>query len=218
MPTERELKFTVQDPDALTADALAAAFEGTDLHLEAAQTIRHADRYYDDPRLSLSRAGVALRRRIGGGRIVATLKTRGRIQGALHEREEIELPLEGRDWPGVIHDRVARITEPGALKGRYELETERTRFIVRATAGEDAGEESERRQLAEISIDRVEATRATGGRAVTFAELEIEDLGGGVETLDRVAERIRRVTDLRPSTETKLERARRLLLSDAPAG
>lgn len=207
MGTEREMKFTIDDDAAFAAEALAAAFSDTDLRLEPQPTVRHADRYYDDPRFSLSRAGVALRRRIGGGEIVATFKTRGQIRGAMHEREEIELPMTGRDWPSVIHDRVSQITDPAALKGRFELETDRRSYLIVADENPETG-------LAEISIDRVEATRPTGGRSVSFAELEIEDMGGGPDMLERIAERVARVGPLRPSGETKLERARRLLMTD----
>jgi inorganic triphosphatase YgiF len=208
--TEREMKFTIEDPAEFSAEALSAAFADTDLTLEPRPTVRHADRYYDDPRFSLSRAGVALRRRIGRGKIVATFKTRGQIRGAMHEREEIELPMTGREWPEVIHDRVSRITDPAALKGRFELETDRLSFMV--VGSENA--EGEPLELAEISIDRVEATRPTGGRSVSFAELEIEDFGGGPELLQRIAERIGRFAPLRPGVETKLERARRLLMTE----
>ena len=203
MPTELELKYTIDDPTALDEAVLEAALAGTDLRLEVHGTVRHADRYYDDPRLSLGRAGLALRRRIGGGRIVATLKSRGRVAGALHERSELELPMEGREWPGPIRDRLSRVTDLEALKGRWELATERRRFRISGAEGE----------LAELSIDRVEAGRPTGGRTVRFAEVEIEDRGGGAEALERIAARIRRKANLEPSAETKLERARRLLLA-----
>lgn len=202
MAVERELKFLVDDADALSADAIEAAFADGDLRVEPRGTLRHADRYYDDPRLSLSRSGVALRRRIGGGKIVATLKTRGQVTGALHLREEVELPMEGREWPERIRERVARHADVSALKGRFELETVRERFRVIGPEGE----------LAEISIDRVTATRPTGGRSVSFDEVEIEDVGGGETALERIAARLQAVTVLEPSAETKLERARRLLL------
>ena len=203
MPTERELKYTIRDPSALDDAVLQAAFAETELRIEALGTVRHADRYYDDPRLSLGRAGLAVRRRIGGGRIVATLKSQGRVTGALHERGELELPMEGREWPGPIRDRLARVADVQALKGRWELETERRRYRISGTEGE----------LAELSVDRVEASRPTGGRTVRFAEVEIEDRGGGAAALHRIAEQIGGRAMLEPTAETKLERARRLLLA-----
>lgn len=202
MPTERELKFSIDADRAPSDESVVGAFAGTDLRLEPRGKLAHTDRYYDDPRLGLSRAGVALRRRIGGGRIVATFKTRGRVVGGLHEREEIELPMEGRAWPDPILDRVSAITDVEALKGRFELETARRRFVVHGLDGE----------LAEVSIDRVEASRPTGGRTVGFAEIEIEDRGGGAQALERIAARLAEIVDLQPSDETKLEKARRLLL------
>lgn len=202
MTTELELKFSIDGDRAPTDETVAGAFEGTELRIEPRGRLAHADRYYDDPRLGLSRAGVALRRRIGGGRIVATLKTRGRVIGALHEREEVEFPMEGRAWPEPILDRVSAITDPEALKGRFELETERRRFVVHGPDG----------TLAEVSIDQVDASRPTGGRTVSFAEIEVEDRGGGPVALERIAARLADVVELRPSDETKLEKARRLLL------
>lgn len=202
MATERELKFLI-DPDALPGDeAVAGAFRARGIDVERVSDRRHTDRYYDDPRLSLARAGVALRRRIGGGRIVAALKTRGLVRGALHERDELESPMEGREWPNPILDRLVGLADPAALKGRWELETVRRRYVVRR------GD----RVLAEITFDVVEASRPTGGRTVRFAELEVEDRGGGEEALYEVAEALQAVLPLTPSAESKLERARRMLM------
>ncbi len=47
---------------------------------------------------------------------------------------------------------------------------------------------------------------------MTFAEVEVEDMGGGEAALERIATRLQIVAALEPSAETKLERARRLLL------
>lgn len=204
MATELELKFSL-DVDAIpTEPTLIDAFAGTEFRVEAKGIVSHADRYYDDPRLSLARAGVALRRRIGGGKIVATYKTRGQVVGSMHLRDEIELPMEGREWPDPIRDRVARFADVAALKGRFELETERHRFLV----------SEHEAVVAEVSVDHVEASRPTGGRTVQFAEVEIEDRGGGSATLQRIAERLGSIASLTPSDATKLERAQRMLVSD----
>lgn len=206
MSIERELKFLVQEGspvlheegvtrlrDALAAAGFATVDQGT---------VQIADRYYDDPRLSLSRAGLALRRRIGEGRIVATLKTRGETRGAMHVRDELELPMEGRDWPAPILERVSAAADPGGLKGRFELETVRRRVLVTRGSAD----------VALLAIDRVAATRPTGGRSVAFTEVEVEDLGGGDEALERVRRALESVVELEPSDLTKLERARSMLM------
>jgi triphosphatase len=49
--------------------------------------------YYDTPEFALRDQGVALRLRRAGSRWVQTLKTAGRVEAGLHQREELETPL-----------------------------------------------------------------------------------------------------------------------------
>src|SRR5690554_2476894 len=164
MPRELELKFTTDSP-LPSAEQLAEALSPLGLSLGEGRKDFIKDRYFDDPRASLSRAGLALRRRMHAGQMLATLKTRGSVAGAVHDREEIELALPERGWPQAIADRVSLVTDPSALKPYTVLDSERTVFPV-------LNGNSER--LADLSFDLVTAGFQQGATKVEFLEIEIE--------------------------------------------
>jgi inorganic triphosphatase YgiF len=221
MPTETELKFSLTNDEVPSPSELAAGFEAVGLRLGPVRHTVVKDRYYDDARLSLARAGLALRRRMADGELLATLKTLGDIDGALHRREELELPLaEDADpwnpWPDEIAERVRVVTDPRSLRGTIELTTSRTLVDVRE------GE----RTVAVASFDDVEARRGSGGRTAHWNELEIERPQEGEDdvaaapdaaqaALERAADGFRAVLALVPASSTKLERARALLMLGA---
>lgn len=162
------------------------------------------DRYFDDARASLNRAGVALRRRMRSGRMLATLKTRGHVDGARHEREELELELPERGWPEPIAERISMYTDISAVRPYTVLDSERTVFPVLDAAGA---------QVAELSFDLVTASFQHGSLKVEFLEVELEAVeGSGLEVLESLADALGTVMTLAPSPFTKLERAQALLL------
>lgn len=209
MTIELELKYSLLDDHVPAAAELRAAFAGSGVEVAGPTLLRQKDRYFDDARLSLSRAGLALRRRMVDGAMLATLKTRGRVDGALHRREELELPLRERGWPGPIHDRLALVTDPAALKPVLELDTERVRFVLLRDG----------RPAATLTFDAVAARSPGAESRVHFAELELEAAGATDEaTLRGLAERLEGLLRLNPSGVTKLERAQALLLAGAGLG
>ncbi|MDZ7800846.1 MAG: CYTH domain-containing protein [Trueperaceae bacterium] len=213
MPQETELKFSLTVEEVPEAGVLAAALQPVGLTLGRASQVVHKDRYYDDARLSLSRAGYALRRRMADGRMLATLKTLGSVEGALHRRDELEdeIPADApawNPWPAAISERIGMVTDVRSLRGAFELTTERRLFDLL-----DAG-----RRVAVASFDAVAARRTTSERTVHWNELEIEAVapeeGGEAareDALRRAAEAIGTVVALVPASHTKLERARALL-------
>ena len=203
MPRELELKFTTDSP-LPTAGELQAALEPLGLSTAEARKLYVKDRYFDDARASLSRAGLALRRRMQDGQMLATLKSRGNVQGARHEREEIELPLPDRGWPQQIEDRVSLVTDVSALKPYVVIDNERTLFPVFNAQLE---------AICDLSFDLVRAGFQQGSTRVEFLEIEIEAAPGvQAETLEEVATALEGLLKLAPSPFTKLERAQALLL------
>lgn len=233
MPQETELKFSLTVEEVPETDVLAAALRPVGLTLGRASQVVHKDRYYDDARMSLSRAGYALRRRMADGRMLATLKTLGSVEGALHRRDELEdaIPADApawNPWPAAISERIGMVTDVRALRGAFELTTERRLFDLLDTG----------RRVAVASFDAVAARRTASERTVHWNELEIEavapeevDADGGdaeesaradagttegdqaarEDALRRAAEAIGTVVALVPASHTKLERARALL-------
>ncbi len=230
MATETELKFSLTTDAVPDSAELTPAFEAVGLALGAVRHRVLKDRYYDDARLSLARAGLALRRRMADGALLATLKSLGSVAGPLHRREEIELPVPDDaaawdPWPPEIAERVRTVTDPRALRSTFELTTERTTLEVRQDG----------RAVATVAFDDVAARRPAAERSVHWNELEIEsaddgsddgagavsDAGSGAgavavaEILARAAEAVGTVVALVPSSHTKLERARALLMLGA---
>ncbi len=204
MPLEHELKFSLLDA-APDDELLIDAFRGSPFALEPRAVLRQLDAYVDTPEAELRGAGVALRRRQVDGVRVATLKTLGRVAGALHEREELEAPLlPGEDWPPAVLERLAELVEvdPRRLRSQLMIRTERRVFDVR-----HSGE-----LIAELCFDEVSARAPDEEREALFREAEIEAAEGvDPARLEAIAARLARAVTLAPSGVTKLERAEALL-------
>ena len=199
--TERELKFSLMD-DAPEVETLRLSLEAAGLSLGPQRVEIHHDLYFDTRRGHLKRSGVALRRRVIDGQApLATLKAAGTAQGALHVREELELPLEGDAWPQEVRMKVAEVAPLISLQPILELTTERTRYLVGRRGAE----------VAELSFDRVEAKQPGGEVSVHFAELEIEALRGDTADLERIAQALGGLVALTASGVNKLERSQALL-------
>ena len=83
--------------------------------LGSEETVEQHDRYYDDAKRTLNGYGLALRKRKVNGRTLATLKRPGSVSGALHERDEIEVPFTGNDWPSAVFRPLSTLVDPGRL-------------------------------------------------------------------------------------------------------
>jgi inorganic triphosphatase YgiF len=211
MAVELELKFS-SDGRVPDRQELADALEHLGLAVGEASTSFIKDRYFDDPRASVTRAGLAVRRRMADGKMLATLKTRGHVSGALYQREEIEEPLPDRGWPQAIHDRISLVTDPAALKPYTVLDNQRTTLPLLRDG----------RTVATLAFDSVTAGLQSGGGKVHFAEVEVEaaepvaDPAAAAELLDGIGQALAGILPLRAGTLTKLERAQALLRGETP--
>jgi len=207
-PVERELKFSLVDPPPPPATVVALGRRGPYAFVEAGTTV-HRDRYFDGGAGQLRRAGWALRQRRvlpgDGGEppaVLATLKGAGRVDGAMHEREEIEAPMAGRAWPAEVARRVATHVAPAELRPLLSLETERAAYRVTF----------EGRPVAALAFDRVRVRIPGGERSAHFDEVEIEALGAATEAVLRgIVDLLDGLVRLTPSSASKLERADALL-------
>lgn len=210
--TERERKYLRPAGDPPDRAALAAAGAPWGLEVGDAVPLEHRDRYYDDPRLSLQRAGFALRRRTGEGRVVATLKTLGTVRGAEHVRGELEVVLDAeapQGWPTAIADVVGTVTDPGALHVVMALDVVRTdRPVLRGGV-----------RVATLSFDAVAARKPGQDRRVAWSEVELEWAAGvdaaASDALTGAATAWATAFGWTASDRTKLERAHATLLAEA---
>ena len=207
MARELELKFSTLEDGFPSLPDLKTAFSGSGYSLGQPALQIHRDRYFDDAVQSLKAAGLALRRRtvedkVKGNRVLATLKTAGKVEGAAHEREEIEIVLTGYTWPPEIYERVAPLTDPHLLRTRLELSTTRRSYPV----------EKDGKVVALLAFDEVSAKYALSDISAEFSEAEIEAVNGaGLEDLEHIAEQVDKVVQLAPNTANKVERAEALL-------
>ena len=201
MPVERELKFSLLE-DFPSPEELAPVFTAAGYKLSPAETVEQHDRYYDDAKRTLNGHGLALRKRKVNGRTLATLKRPGSVSGALHERDEIEVPFAGENWPSAVLRPVSTLIDPAALRSQIDLNTVRTNYQV-SRAGQD---------LATLSFDAVSAEYPGGEQSVHFTEAELEALGEtSADELQAIADLVDTVVRLTPNATDKLTRAEALL-------
>lgn len=200
--TERELKLLV-DPQ-LTALALDLLIEEARVTVLTRETRVQADRYFDSRALALAASGAALRIRQHDETAKICWKGHGRVDGALHEREEIEVawpvgaePRRAAELPDSLRDRVEPFTLREKLRPVLTLAT--TRFLRRCASADG-------RETFEIVLDEVVAVAENGARH-EFREVEIEgDLPEGGEGR-RFQDTLVRRAGAQPSPNSKLERA-----------
>lgn len=184
---ETERKYRVPDdtglPD-LRVDGVTAVTDGGRQTLPAV--------YYDTADGRLAADGVTLRRRTGGDAAGWHLK----LPVAPHVRDEIREPLADTP-PATLLALTRSRTRDAPLVPVMDLLSERD---IRHLRGPDGT------LLAEVSLDRVRATRPDGA-SVTWTEAEVELAAGPPPLLDRIEERLR-AAGLTPCPyHSKLQRA-----------
>ncbi|MDQ0391083.1 CYTH and CHAD domain-containing protein [Labrys monachus] len=194
-PLERELKFTIAagDVDRVASHPLLASASRSSAKLSST--------YFDTADRIFQQAGMSLRLRASGGRIVQTLKQRVRPAGGLQVRREDEID---RAVPEPDLDHVRRHCPPdlrkkiaGPLQPVFSVDVTRTTWSV---AWEDS--------RIEVSLD--EGTIRAGASGEPIREVEMELRQGDVGALFAVARQIAGAVDLRIEVATKSERGYRL--------
>jgi inorganic triphosphatase YgiF len=165
--------------------------------------------YLDTVDNDLLRRRIALRIRRSERRVEMTIKLPGEVARGIHRRPERTwrlarmpvLPLRPRGR--ALRDRLPRelgTAELGPLVGTRV----RRRALVVRRHGRGA-------PLAEIDLDRVEfiLPGKAGARSSRSYEIEVELLGGDEGDLQRIVRALREAYALKPSRQSKLERALR---------
>jgi inorganic triphosphatase YgiF len=164
---EIEAKYIV--PDRATFDRLLGLRALGDYAVREAGVEQLTDHYLDTPGRAIERGGYALRLRQTAGHDdwLATLKSLGGAEGALHRREEHEVNVPAMALPAAWPDSPARevalrLAAGEPLAELFDLEQTRHRRVV--CEGE--------RTLAELNLDVV-VLSVPAGDEVTY-ELEVE--------------------------------------------
>jgi len=181
---EVEAKFQVADEEVLHRLAQATELAGFPLSPGKVQNI--SDTYLDTARWRVLAAGYACRRRLGGARVLVTLKQLRAADDIVHRREEFEVELSDylppAEWPdSPARTKVLEMIGDEPLVEALDLRQTR---IVRLVG-------SEENPVAELSLDevhlggaevsdRAHPTSAAEARATDAAEARPADAGAGV--------------------------------------
>ncbi len=155
--------------------------------------------YFDTVDYRLLGARRTLRRRTGGSDAGWHLKEPGNRDGA---RRELTLPLGRtvRTVPAPLSDAVAVHTRGRRLAPIARLDTTRRIRYLRAQDGA---------VVAEVMVDRVEATRfdGDGEQTTCWSELEVELPGAGPDLVQELTQRLTRAGAQHSANASKLARA-----------
>lgn len=200
---EVEAKFAITgalNPASLTKVALAP------YSLREVGVERHSDTLLDTPSRAITGTRHALRIRAIGERRILTLKGPDTGADELHEREEIEVEVEGplsldpRDWPREISEPVLALAQDEPLEPLLRVEVERRLWAVRRSG----------RVVGELAVDTGEVIAAA--RHEPLYELELELKGAGARAdLDLLRLALMQALPLAPEPRTKLSRGLALL-------
>ncbi len=210
MPAEIELKLAIAARDVgklARVPVLKAASRGR------ATTSRLHSIYYDTPELTLREQGVALRLRRIGTRWLQTLKSAGRVEGGLHQREELETPVPAQilNYPALTQSGAAAVfADPGLplrLQPVFATDFKRTSWQLEPASGTEF----------EFCLDR--GAISAGAAQVPISEIELELKSGTPEQLLKFALRLLETVPLRLEPTSKAERGYALVsgLMAAPA-
>lgn len=211
VPAEVEAKLLV--PRSADLRALATLTGIGPWRLVPRGTVRLHTCYLDTSDFALARQGVALRVRRHGRRWELTAKWQGSVDGVIHRRPELTVPLP------TAPRRPFQLTDPALAVPLAALVAGRPLRVVLISDIQrrlldlmpmDAGGEGE--VLAEVALDRVRLHgEEAGGPVQRYCELEIEQRAGDVADLEHVVALLRERFELVPSAETKFSLGMQLL-------
>lgn len=205
MPDHVETEFKLRATGPVEVARLDAAIREAGFGCRAIGSRRHVDTYFDDELGSLQAAGIGLRIRDDGRTRQATGKQRGQRSNGLFVRTEVEVA-----WPDADAPRRAALL-PGNLRDMVEpfvLDRPLTPVLRLATTREVRSLRYAERDLAEVTLDHVEASHR--GHGVTFTEIEIEVLDD-VPSCERLAAAFVEQLPVQPAEDDKPTHAAVLL-------
>jgi CHAD domain-containing protein len=196
---EVEAKFLVPDEETLARLVETASLAGYDVGTGTER--RDADTFLDTPGRRLLAAGFYFRRRETDDGVRLTLKELVAPAEGVLRRQEIEALVAADvpvpEWPrGELRTRVEQLTGGEPLEPMLTLSQVRVARVVRKG----------RREIAELSLDRVTASSPDGDRGWLEAEVEARGRGGDADVA-ALAAALREEWGLVPEGRAKFSRA-----------
>lgn len=204
---EMEMKYGIKDKETAESiwdDEYLLSIEEADTR----EKVLMKAAYFDTEDFVLSKNDIALRVRMEGSRIVATLKWKGKNEGGLHIREEINVPVDDEACFIMPDPQIFKESEIGqdviALIGFKKLHSIMETNFVRSRFRVDNGN-----GIMEVSLDNGKIITDNG--TAPICELEIELFSGEQEALESVTNTIADKYSLEPEERSKYARGLELL-------
>ncbi|MBE6033120.1 CYTH domain-containing protein [Aminipila sp.] len=204
---EIEMKYGIEDKETAASiwdDEYLLSIEESDTR----EKILMKAAYFDTEDFILSKNDIALRVRKEGARTVATLKWKGKNEGGLHIREEINVPVDDENYFLLPDPQIFKESEIGqeviALLGFKKLHSIMETNFVRNRFRIDNGS-----GIMEVSLDDGEIVTPKG--TAPICELEVELFSGEQEALEDVTKTIAEKYGLEPETKSKYARGLAIL-------
>ena len=167
--------------------------------------------YFDTPDYILCKNDITFRVRMENDRIIATLKWRGKSEGAMHQREEINVPVTDEACfispnPSIfkeskIGQEVIELIGETELYSIIETRFLRSRFRV-----------DTKETIIEVSIDQGEIITENGQDPIL--EMELEIFSGNEEVLKELGHEISGKYGLHEEERSKYARGKNMLLGE----
>lgn len=204
---EIEMKYGISDKETaenIWNDAYLSSIEEADTR----EKVLMKAAYFDTEDFVLSKNDIAMRVRMEGSRIVATVKWKGKSKGGLHTREEINVPVNDEACFIMPDPQIFKESDIGqeligligfkSLHSIMETNFVRSRFRVDNGSG-----------IMEVSIDNGEIITDNGKAPI--CELEIELFSGEEDALTEVTGKVVEKYGLKPEEKSKYARGLELL-------
>lgn len=204
---EIELKYSIADEltaDRIWDDELLLSYEEENTR----EAIKMKASFFDTEDHALLKNDIAFRVRMEGNRVVASLKWNGNAEGALHQRQEINVPIGDETcflMPSAevfkesdIGQEVIRLVAGRPLISLLDVTFIRRRFRI------DVND-----SIMEVSLDRGDIITDNG--RLPILELEIELFSGEKDELTAIGQKIMEKYSLSECVESKYARGLQLL-------
>lgn len=204
---EIELKYNISDAETaekLWLDDMLSSWEEED----SREKVVMKSAYFDTEDLILCKNDIAFRVRKEGSRFIASLKWDGKSDGALHQRQEINVPVDDEACFLSPSSELFRESEIGQhvidligdqmLTCIIEMDFIRRRFRV-----------DHMDNIMEVSIDQGEIVTDKG--TVPISEVEIELFSGDENVLTEVGAQLAEKYDLKAGLSSKFARGLELI-------
>lgn len=204
---EIEVKYNIGDKlvaDKIWEEQLLQSYE----EAESREKLFMKSAYFDTEDMVLYNNSMAFRVRLEGNRVVATLKWQGNIDGALHQVQEINVPVDDEACFLVPSPELFKESEIGQelialLENKHLICIVEVHYIRRRFRIDKSN------TIMEISIDEGEIVTDKGKQPIS--EVEIELFSGEQEELVSLGQKIAEKYDLTPGVKSKYLRGLELL-------